>query len=109
MDSMRIGARSIVLIAVLTGALAQGAVVSGQEAPAQTSTGTTKPAPPPAPDFVHQEELTGDWRGARTKWKAKGVALASSLTQFYQGVSSGGTGTSSEYNGTAQAKLDFDF
>jgi porin len=35
--------------------------------------------------------------------------LASSLTQFYQGVSSGGTKTSSEYNGTAQAKVDFDF
>jgi porin len=34
--------------------------------------------------------------------------LASSLTQFYQGVSSGGTRTSSEYNGTAQALLKFD-
>jgi porin len=69
---------------------------------------TPNPAPPPAPDFLHQEALTGDWKGARTKWKAKGVELTSSLTQFYQGVSSGGTGTSSEYNGTAQAKANFD-
>jgi porin len=53
--------------------------------------------------------LTGDWNGTRTNWKSKGIELASSLTQFYQGVSSGGTGTSSEYNGTAQAKVDFDF
>jgi len=65
--------------------------------------------PAPAPDFLHQDTLTGDWNGTRTSWKNKGVELASSLTQFYQGVSSGGTGTSSEYNGTAQAKVDFDF
>jgi porin len=68
----------------------------------------TTPAQQPGPDFFHQEQLTGDWNGARTTWKNKGVELASSLTQFYQGVSSGGTGTSSEYNGTAQALLKFD-
>jgi porin len=94
---------------VVVAALAQGAVAFGQEAPAQAPAGIANPAPPPAPDFVHQEELTGDWGGARTKWKAKGIELASSLMQFYQGVTSGGTGTSSEYNGTAQAKLNFDF
>jgi porin len=66
-------------------------------------------APQPAPTgFVEQEELTGNWGGARIRWKDKGVVLDSSLTQFYQGVSSGGTGTSSEYNGTAQAELKFD-
>jgi len=53
--------------------------------------------------------MTGDWNGVRTRWKDKGVELKSSLTQFYQGVASGGTETSSEYNGTAQAGLDFDF
>ena len=65
--------------------------------------------PAPAPDFFHQDTLTGDWNGTRTIWKNKGVDLASSLTQFYQGVSSGGTGTSSEYNGTAPAKVGLDF
>ena len=105
---MGIGARAIVLIAVLAGVLAQGAVVFGQEAPAQTPAGTTKPAPPPAPDFAHQEELTGDWGGARTNAKNKGFELASSLTQFYQGVSSGGTKTDSEYNGTFQILTKFD-
>jgi porin len=69
--------------------------------------GAAQPAPPP-PDFLHQEELTGEWGGARTKWKDKGVELASSLTQFYQGVAAGGVETGSEYNGTAQAKLTFD-
>jgi porin len=100
--------RTLVVRTVVVAAVAQSAVVLAQTA-AQAPAVTATPAPPPAPDLVHQEELTGDWGGARTKWKAKGVELASSLTQFYQGVSSGGTGTSSEYNGTAQAKLDFDF
>ena len=81
---------------------------TGSPAPGAQATAATPPQPA-APDLLHQEELTGDWNGTRTKWKNKGVELASSLTQFYQGVSSGGTGTSSEYNGTAQAKLDFDF
>jgi hypothetical protein len=43
-----------------------------------------------------------------TRWKDKGV-FDSSLTQFYQGVTSGGTETGSEYNATAQATLEFGF
>jgi porin len=67
-------------------------------------------APQPAPGgFLERGELTGDWGGARTRWKDKGVTLDSSLTQFFQGVSAGGTDTGSEYNATAQAKLKFDF
>jgi hypothetical protein len=78
---------------------------------AATTTGQGGPtAPQPAPaGFLEQEELTGNWGGARARWKDKGVVLDSSLTQFYQGVSAGGTETGSEYNATAQAKLEFDF
>jgi carbohydrate-selective porin OprB len=86
--------------------LAPNAVIRGQE-PA-TAQPSAKPAAAPAPDLLHQEELTGDWNGRRIRWKDKGFELESSLTQFYQGASSGGTGTSSEYNGTAQAALKFD-
>jgi porin len=103
---MRIGARALVLIAVLAGALAQSAVVFCQEAPAPAA--VAQPAAAPTLDFLHREELTGAWGGARTEAKNKGFELASSLTQFYQGVSSGGTGTSSEYNGTFQALTKFD-
>jgi porin len=91
---------------VVAASLAQGAVVFSQDAPAPAA--VAQPAAAPTPDFLHQDELTGDWGGARTTAKNKGVELESSLTQFYQGVSSGGTGTSSEYNGTAQALLKFD-
>jgi len=89
--------RPFVICTVVSASLAQGAVVFCQDAPA-----------PAAAGVLNQDGLTGDWAGARTHAKDKGFELASSLTQFYQGVTSGGTGTSSEYNGTAQALLKFD-
>ena len=98
--------RPLLVGTVVAASLAQGAVVFSQDAPAPAA--AAQPAQAPGPDFFHQDELTGDWGGARTTAKNKGVELESSLTQFYQGVSSGGTGTSSEYNGTAQALLKFD-
>ena len=70
----------------------------------------TPPAPPPAPTgFLGQAEATGDWGGLRTRWKDKGVALDSAFTQFYQGVASGGAEKGSEYNATAQARIELDF
>jgi len=87
--------RPVVICTVVSASLAQGAVVFCQDAPAPAG-------------VLKQDGLTGDWAGARTYAKDKGFELASSLTQFYQGVSSGGTGTSSEYNGTAQALLKLD-
>jgi porin len=67
-----------------------------------------KPVDANRPGLVHQESLTGDWKGVRTRWKDRGVQLESSLTQFYQGVASGGTDDQSEYMGTATAELEFD-
>jgi porin len=98
---------------VCAAVLAHGATVLAQE-PASSLTGaapqtaTAKPAEPPAPDVLHQETLTGDWGGARTAAKNKGFDLTTSLTQFYQGVSSGGTATGSEYNGTFQILTKYD-
>jgi hypothetical protein len=98
--------RPFVIGTVVAASLAQGAVVLCQDAPAPAT--VAQPAAAPAPDFLHQEELTGDWGGARTDAKNEGFELASSLTQFYQGVSSGGTKTDSEYNGTFQVLTKFD-
>jgi porin len=74
-----------------------------------TAEQTTAAAQPPTTGLLRQQELTGDWGGVRTRWKDRGVVFDSSLTQFFQGVASGGTETGSEYNATAQAKLEFDF
>lgn len=120
---MRNNTAIVVCSLLLAGAMATTSV-KGQQRTSQDQTLATTPrstasaiagqdsgaAPQPAPaGLLKQEELTGHWGGLRTRWQDKGVVLDSSLTQFYQGVSSGGTETGSEYNGTAQAKLEFDF
>ena len=46
---------------------------------------------------------------ARQAPSPKAVELDGSLTQFYQAITSGGIETDSAYNGTAQARLTFDF
>ena len=112
-DNMPISARAFVLSTVWIATLLPTAVIRGQEPTASSTdapTGAIAPSaarhadvrgaqgasakPAPAPDFFHQDTLTGDWNGTRTTWTNKGLDFASSLTQFYQGVSSGGTGTS---------------
>jgi len=77
--------------------------------PVQAPAAAAKPAAAPEPDFWRREEMTGDWGGTRTKWKEKGFEMEISLTQFYQGVASGGIRTSSEYNGTFQTLFKVDF
>jgi len=103
---------TVVVSTVLVVVLAQTTVIYGQQppsSPAPASSGAAKPAQEPNPDFFHRDELTGDWNGTRTKWKDKGIVVDGSLSQFYQGVASGGTETGSVYNGTAQGGLEFDF
>jgi carbohydrate-selective porin OprB len=101
---MTINMRVICSIAVIASGFLSGTALCQGPPPPQPP-----PAPPAPTGLVEREELTGDWGGTRTRWKDKGVTVDSSLTQFYQGVASGGTNTSSEYNGTAQTKLEFDF
>jgi porin len=49
-----------------------------------------------------REKLTGDWCGKRTCLAENGIVIDSSLTQFYQGVASGGAEQRFRYG----AKLD---
>src|SRR5499427_7609110 len=88
-------------------------VQSGDQIKSDDQKKTAKPADPsPAPktdtDFWSQEEMTGNWGGTRSKWKDKGVDLQFSLSQFYQGVASGGIETGSEYNGKFESLFKFD-
>src|SRR5678816_1700520 len=55
---------------------------------------TTVPATPdpsPEPDFWHQETMTGDWGGTRSRWKEKGIDLEFKYVGIFQGIASGGT------------------
>ena len=87
-----------------------GATVSADKSktdPAPAS--DAKPAPEPAPDFWHQETLTGDWGGARSRWKEKGIELEFKSTHFFQGIASGGIDDSnSEFNGKGEMTWKFD-
>src|SRR5262245_1734939 len=117
---MRNGVRVILCAAVLVGGrptVAIGGQIGGATSGAASSPTSVTSAEqisgsanqPSTAGLIHQKELTGDWEGVRTRWKDKGVVFDSSLTQFFQGVASGGSKTGSEYNATAQAKLEFDF
>lgn len=127
---MCIEARAFVIAAIfLTALLVPGSVIYGQEpTPSLTSVSSIattdkvqsegeataaqparpKPVPTPGPDFWHQEEMTGDWGGKRSRWKEEGVELEFKLTQFYQGVASGGIQRGSEYNGKFEMTWEFD-
>src|SRR2546423_1457332 len=52
---------------------------SEAEATTPTSDGAT-PTPIPEPDFWNREELTGEWGGTRSRWKAKGFGTEFKLT-----------------------------
>jgi porin len=93
-------ARPTVLSTVIIASFALSTGTIGQESP---------PAQTTRPGFFEREELTGDWGGVRSKWKAKGFEFASSVTQYYQGVVKGGAREASEYNGTAAVEFTFDF
>lgn len=121
---MNTKARALVIAALFVTALcATKAEVRGQspspspvsaaspaaaETKAAAKADAAAPAPAPEPDIWHQEELTGDWGGTRSRWKEKGFEMEYKLTQFYQGVASGGLRESSEYNGVFQTEFKFD-
>lgn len=66
-------------------------------------------APKPEADFLAREELTGNWGGARSRWKEKGVELEFKFYQFAQGVASGGVDTGAVGNSKVQTAFKFDF
>ena len=65
-------------------------------------------APTPETDFWKREQMTGDWDGDRLRYKEEGLEIELSLTQFYQGVASGGIRRGSEYNGVFKINFKLD-
>ena len=68
-----------VLIALMGSSLAFG----------QSTSATSTPDPPPALDFWHQETMTGDWGGTRSRWKEKGIELEFKYVGIFQSIASG--------------------
>ncbi len=58
------------------------------------------PSPPPFGGPIHERsKLTGDWHGARSALRDRGITVDGSTTQFYQGVTTGGLERSFPYGG----------
>lgn len=77
------------------------------------ATQADQPAAPAAPNFGGdlwcRPKLTGNWCDLRPYLAQQGVTLDADVTQFYQGVASGGLNTSFNYSGHADYVLNFDF
>ncbi|MCM3873054.1 MAG: carbohydrate porin [Pyrinomonadaceae bacterium] len=93
---------------LITGPIASAAVKPKSETLSAASLQEAKPTPTPEVDFWHRETVTGDWDGARTRWKEEGVELEFKLTQFYQVTVSGGVRHENEYNGVFETNFKFD-
>ena len=61
-----------------------------------------------AEDIWSRDKLTGDWRGLRTDLTKHGIDIELRLSQFYQGVTSGGVNTNSEYGVKFDTWLNLD-
>ncbi len=55
-----------------------------------------------------RDTLTGDWGGSRSDLVSRGIKIDLRLSQYYQGVTSGGVDTNSEYGGTMDYRINFD-
>ena len=75
---------------------------------AQSSDAGTDTAPQTEETIWNRDKLTGDWGGSRTKLTDKGVDFEFRLSQYYQGVTSGGVNENSEYGGTMDYRLNID-
>lgn len=70
------------------------------------------PAPPPSPpwsgDLRTRAQVSGDWLGLRDCLAATGVTFLGDVTQYYQGVTTGGTAQQFRYGGRGDYLLDLD-
>ncbi len=84
-----------------------GAVVEGATTPTMAAEPTAAPSPPNpfAGDLRTRLRATGDWWGSRSALAERGLTYDVFLTQFYQGVASGGGEQAYRYGG----KLDYLF
>src|SRR5206468_1318840 len=67
--------------------------------------------PPPAPfdgPICERPKLTGDWLGLRSVLRCDGITFDANLTQYWQGVQSGGVDHNMFYGGRGDYYLNVD-
>lgn len=62
----------------------------------------------PSGNILTRKKLTGDWAGLRQDLAHHGINVDHRLSQFYQGVTSGGVNTNSEYGGSMDYIVNVD-
>ena len=60
-------------------------------------------------DLWSRSQLTGDWLGFRPALADRGITFDADVTQFYEGVASGGLQQRFRYSGHGDYVLKFDF
>lgn len=65
-------------------------------------------APASEPSLFDQKYLTGNWGGARDDLAQHGIDIGLRLSQYYQGVASGGVNENGEYGATMDYRLNVD-
>jgi porin len=86
---------AVAIIALATGASSAGAAMA-------------KDQDKPVPSVWEQPTLTGDWGGARTALKDKGIDITLNYINEVFGVMSGGTNRRSSYEGRLEFSVDTD-
>ncbi|HTI50506.1 MAG TPA: carbohydrate porin [Planctomycetaceae bacterium] len=66
------------------------------------------PAVPWSGDYETRTQLTGDWDGVRDDLAENGLTFLGDITQYYQGVTSGGLARQFEYGGRGDYLIDVD-
>ncbi|MCP4784506.1 MAG: carbohydrate porin [Fuerstiella sp.] len=61
------------------------------------------------PCHCDRKTLTGEWWGARSSLEEEGITFDATVTQFYQGVASGGLHQRFGYSGHGDYEMSFDF
>lgn len=66
------------------------------------------PSPLPRSDLWTRSQLTGDWAGRRRELAENGLTFFGDITQYYQGVTTGGRAQQFKYGGRGDYLIDLD-
>lgn len=66
------------------------------------------PPPPWSGDLWTRSQLSGDWYGRRDALAARGITFLGDITQYYQGVTTGGLARQFRFGGRGDYLLDLD-
>ena len=108
------GPAALVLLILPLGVIAQEETASAGAGPQPRVDAPEAATPIPAPpspwsgDLWTRSQLSGDWLGLRDNLAATGVTFWGDITQYYQGVTSGGTAQQFRYGGRGDYLLDVD-